>query len=241
MQEEIINIPADETPRGGILGRLAAAAGADSAQLHMLRNEANGEVVHSFATMSFPLRKDHWIYQRDKLADGGTYNVPPMPFRMGSAGAVYLAIDPEDLGALIKSGQQRLAAVKLDRKQFAHAIRAAGKYAVRCATMNGSEMDFDPDALLQNLVVGFLGYWTKDGLTGDPEDAAWCDPQQPFDFTAPPTRNSPGQSPQGCTAEPQAQWCPTCTPEGDCPVHAGKPGVPASNPTPAPADPSNAP
>ena len=52
-------------------------------------------------------------------------------------------------------------------------IRLAGKYAVRCATMNGKEMDFDPDALLQNLVVGFLGYFTEDGL--DHEDD-WANP-----------------------------------------------------------------
>lgn len=31
----------------------------------------------------------------------------------------------------------------------------------------------DPDALLQNLVVGFLGYWTNDGLSSD----EWANPK----------------------------------------------------------------
>lgn len=60
--------------------------------------------------------------------------------------------------------------------------------------MNGSEMDFDPDALLDNLVVGFLGYWTRDGFTGIAEDAVWCDPQQPFDFRLP-------ENPPGCSSQ----------------------------------------
>lgn len=42
-------------------------------------------------------------------------------------------------------------------------LRAGGKYAYRCATMNGKMDDMDPDALLNNLVVGMLGVWTPDG------------------------------------------------------------------------------
>jgi hypothetical protein len=69
------------------------------------------------------------------------YNVPPMVFRKGTD-------DPA-------------------RQEWAEKIRAAGRYAVRCATMNGAEDDFDPDALVQNLVVGMLGYFTPDGLSSD--------------------------------------------------------------------------
>jgi hypothetical protein len=137
-----------------------------------------------FAVMSIPLRKDHWIYQKDPVPGRSfTSNIPPMPFRMGTADVVYFALDEGDVGALIKTGQQRLPSIKLTKREFEKAIRAAGKYAVRTATMNGTEMDFDPDALLQNLVVGFLGYWTDNGLTGDPQDKPWCDPPGPFDFT----------------------------------------------------------
>jgi hypothetical protein len=198
--KEILHTPEP----GSLLGQIAQSGGG-TATVHNLVNEA-GESVHGFATMSFPLRKDHWIYQKDDTPAGFQSNVPPMPFRMPAKSAVYFSLDAEDVGSLIKTGQQRLPAVKLDRRQFEHAIRAAGKYAVRCATINGSEMDFDPDALLQNLVIGFLGYWTETGFTGDPEDSKWCDPQTPFDFTPPPPRNL--QSGDGCEAQDSAPTPP---------------------------------
>jgi len=62
---------------------------------------------------------------------------PPMPFKCGTD-------DPE-------------------RPAWAQKIRQAGRYAIRASTMKGKEMDFDPDAMLQNLIVGMLGYWTPDG------------------------------------------------------------------------------
>jgi hypothetical protein len=46
-------------PEGHVLNQLAAACGGE-ATLHELKDEA-GNVVHSFGTMSFPLRKNHWI------------------------------------------------------------------------------------------------------------------------------------------------------------------------------------
>jgi hypothetical protein len=61
------------------------------------------------------------------------------------------------------------------RTEWKNAIRDAGKYAVRCATMNGADNDFDPDALVQNLVVGMIGYFTPDGFSSD----AWANPEQP--------------------------------------------------------------
>lgn len=85
-----------------------------------------------FATGRMPLPKGHWLY-----VEGD--NVPPMPFRMGTA-------DP-------------------NRKNVAESIGRAVRYAIRCATVNGTEMDFDPDALVQNAVVGMLGHWTPDGLS----------------------------------------------------------------------------
>lgn len=67
------------------------------------------------------------------------FNEPPAPFRMGKETAA--------------------------RRMMHEALVAAGRYAVRCATMNGTDNDFDPDALIQNLVVGFLGYHTADGTS----------------------------------------------------------------------------
>jgi hypothetical protein len=91
-----------------------------------------------FATMSMPLPKDHWIYAKDAK---GWSLPPPMPFRMS-------ANDPM-------------------RREWSAKVREAAKYAVRGATMGGTSMDFDPDALLQNLIVGMFGYHTEDGLSSD--------------------------------------------------------------------------
>jgi hypothetical protein len=88
-----------------------------------------------FAVASLPMPKDHWLYN----ADGSAYSgEPPAPMRMGEG--------PE-------------------RDVMAAKLREAGRYAVRAATMCGHYDDFDPDALVQNLVVGMLGYWTKDGFS----------------------------------------------------------------------------
>lgn len=88
-----------------------------------------------FMTASFPLPKTHWIYEA--AADGFT-GAPPMPFRMGAS-------DPR-------------------RQKFSEMVRAAAKYAIKASTMRGKDMDFDPDAMVQNFVVGMLGYHTEDGL-----------------------------------------------------------------------------
>jgi hypothetical protein len=87
-----------------------------------------------FATISYPLPKTHWLY-----AEG--YNVPPMPFRMGT----------DDVR----------------RQRFNDIVRAAARYAIRASTMNGKTEDFDPDAMVQNFVVGMLGYHTPDALSGE--------------------------------------------------------------------------
>ena len=49
------------------------------------------------------------------------------------------------------------------RSELAKQIASAARHAIRASTMNGKEMDFDPDAMVQNMVVGLLGYWTEDG------------------------------------------------------------------------------
>lgn len=67
-------------------------------------------------------------------------NVPPMSLRVG---------------------------VGAERSVLAAQIREAARYAIRASTRNGKETDFDPDALVQNMIVGLLGYWTADGLRSD--------------------------------------------------------------------------
>ena len=91
--------------------------------------------------MSLPLPKDHWLTKPG-------CNEPPAPFRLGTA----------------EDGSNILPRIKT-REEFAQKIREATRYAVRASTMNGKVDDFDPDAVVQNMVVGMLGYWTPDGLS----------------------------------------------------------------------------
>ncbi len=80
--------------------------------------------------------------------------------------------------------------IDLPRPILTHALReavvAAVRYAVRGATMRGQEMDFDPDALVQNAVYALCGPYTTPpaaqrqwvGLTGqeysEAEKAVWA-------------------------------------------------------------------
>lgn len=49
------------------------------------------------------------------------------------------------------------------RTQMERQIRAAAQWAIRGATMAGTDKDFDPDAMVQNFVIGMLGFFTPDG------------------------------------------------------------------------------
>jgi hypothetical protein len=64
-------------------------------------------------------------------------NEPPMPFRIGI-------------------GETRSRLVK--------EIKAAARYAYRASSMNGTR-GIDPDALVQNFVIGMIGYYTEDGFS----------------------------------------------------------------------------
>jgi hypothetical protein len=88
----------------------------------------------AFFVAGFPLPKDHWIYKKEDDS--------PAPFRCGIGEKVVL---------------------DLTREQFADHIRAATQYAIRASTMNGKDDVFDPDAMIQNMVVGMLGYHMDDG------------------------------------------------------------------------------
>lgn len=86
-----------------------------------------------------------------------TVGNPPMPYRTG---------------------------VGKERAQYEAFLTAAAKYAIKAATLSGKEMDFDPDALIQNLIVGYLGYQTVDGLKdSSPANYAALPPRSPDDPT----------------------------------------------------------
>lgn len=142
-------------------------------QLQELAEAASGKIEevtllpdgHGYAVMSLPLPEDHWIYgdpTAENHREGFSYEPPPMPLRVGQHQHIWIGLPSQQAGVTTPWPRERLA----------EAIRAAGRYAVRAATMQGREMDFDPDALIQNLVVGILGYWTANGLTDD----EWANP-----------------------------------------------------------------
>ena len=119
-----------------VINEIAAAVGGKVEEVGGPFSDGSG-----FAVMSMPLPKGHWL-----TADGD--NNPPMPLRIGTqehGNRVWPAVD--------------------NRQQAAEMVRAAARYAIRSATMNGQVTDFDPDAMVQQFVVGMLGYWTPNGLS----------------------------------------------------------------------------
>lgn len=103
------------------------------------------------ATASFGLPDSHWLYRKGA-------NVPPMPLRMGTN---------QKYEMKLVGGEGCEMTLDYSRQNLANSLKRAGRYAIRCATMNGTEPNFDPDALLLELVVGLLGYKTSDGYSPD--------------------------------------------------------------------------
>lgn len=81
----------------------------------------------SFFTASFPLPTDHWLY------------------------APLCAQWDHDRDCTADRPHPILTHHQRD------AVIAGVRYAIRAATMNGAEKDFDPDALVQNAVVALCG------------------------------------------------------------------------------------
>lgn len=104
-----------------------------------------------FATASFPLPADHWLYFENEHK----YEAPPMGMRCGTNHPRYF--------------------------EMKKMIYEAARYAVKRATMNGKCMDFDPDALVQNMVTGLIGYHTPEGLSQDD----WANPDPVPSFLLP--------------------------------------------------------
>jgi hypothetical protein len=73
---------------------------------------------HGYATISYPLPKNHWIYQKNPVD-------PP--------DRIYSPITNE----------------------LRHDIIESAKWAIRAATDSGRIEDFDPDAILQNILFAF--------------------------------------------------------------------------------------
>jgi hypothetical protein len=88
-----------------------------------IKSVANFPDGHTAMVVSFPLSKNHWIYE-----DSGE---PPAPLKIESIET---------------------------RMHLESVFKDAVKYAVKASTLSGKEMDFDPDAMIQNFMVGLFGY-----------------------------------------------------------------------------------
>lgn len=99
-------------------------------------------VVEPTITTTAP--EDHWL---TRSGNGDS----PAPFRTAAK---------ESLTATWSDGR---VAPPLSRHQLADRIVDAAQYAMRAVTLNGTATTFDPDALIDALVVGLLGYWTDTG------------------------------------------------------------------------------
>lgn len=113
-----------------------------NAGLKTKRSDNQGVTVlpdgSAFSVISMPLPKGHWLHGDPEKEDEHGFEAPPMRLRMGRSSPV--------------------------RQHLTEIITEAAKYALRAASMKGVESDLDPDAVIQNLVVGLFGYHTEDGF-----------------------------------------------------------------------------
>lgn len=131
------------------------------------------------ATGSFDLPADHWVYGSAGEGSGE----PPMAMRMGT--------------------------VSPFRPIFEKAVRQAARYAVRATTQCGQSQQIDPDALVQNMIVGLLGYFTQDGTAGDALSES-CEVPRLFAgrLTLPPEQVEEIALANGFTRKPQGEGKP---------------------------------
>lgn len=127
-----------------VLSELADSLGGTIHEVHTLPDESG------FATMTYPLPEDHWLYKT--TTEGYTPN-PTYPLLAG------------------KDSKARDFLTRL--------IEQGARYGVKASTSNGRENDFDPDALVLNIVNGLFGLHTPTGLSRDVEDAHLFDPPNP--------------------------------------------------------------
>lgn len=116
--------------------------------------------------LAAPPKQENEMDDITKLPDGSAFGVLSMP--LPETHWVYQREHDDAPPIPMLMGKKHP-----DRAKFEEMLKEAGKYAIRSATMHGQDNDFDPDALIQNLIVGFLGYHTETGLS-ELED--WMNP-----------------------------------------------------------------
>jgi hypothetical protein len=97
------------------------------------------------ATLNFPLPADHWLTQHPNAKS-------PAPFCMGI----------RDRASIVVKRAGRPQGSTLTRDEFAEALRSAARYAIK-STIGDKDQDFSPDAMVEQFVIGVLGYPTETG------------------------------------------------------------------------------
>lgn len=82
----------------------------------------------AFSVLSLPLPSDHWLYKERVYASPESMDTVDLPLPF-----VERTVENLDL------------------------VRAAARWAIRASTNCGKDSDFDPDAMVQNLVYAMLG------------------------------------------------------------------------------------
>ncbi len=109
-------------------------------------------------TASFPLPKTHWLYTKDAY---GMTPPPPMGLRCGSRSGL-----SEQMSKTFEVlDSKKIDTEDLYRRVLSRHVANAVRYGIKVATNNGKEKDFDPDAIVQGVLVGLFGYHTTTGLT----------------------------------------------------------------------------
>lgn len=111
----------------------------------------------AFAEISFPLPQSHWLY---KTTPEGYTPEPPMGLRCGTLEHIQGTTEPPVPTPTIN-------VLKIEsryREVLTRHVKNAVRYGLKCATRNGKEKDFDPDAVVQSTIVGLFGLYTATGL-----------------------------------------------------------------------------
>lgn len=111
----------------------------------------------AFAEISFPLPQSHWLY---KTTPEGYTPEPPMGLRCGT-----LKYIQDTTGQPVPTPP--IDVLKIESKYrdvLARHVENAVRYGLKCATRDGKEKDFDPDAVVQSTIVGLFGFYTATGL-----------------------------------------------------------------------------
>lgn len=153
--QNLLNDIQDDTAKEAEVAKPSKSSKAQPPVLITIRPDGRGFVDNTLA-----LPSDHSI------------NVPVTVLPDGSA--VMLTSTPLPKDHWLYEGTENnlpkcvlTSEIVQDSEKLKYLIRTAGKYAIKTCTRNGQDMDFDPDAMLQALVLALLGQQNFCSLIAD--------------------------------------------------------------------------